>query len=157
MKKKFPSYASIGVIVIWILMFCPEISLARLGQSSDSISLDQKAFSASRHSVRNFTAYTIEEIKNETVTIRQYVSSSNVIFAVAWTGLMHPDLNELLGSYASEYQRTIKQNQRQRGRRYFRVATQDIIVEKWGHMRRMHGRAYIPSLIPDGVGVDEIK
>jgi len=43
------------------------------------------------------------------------------------------------------------------GRRHVQVKTDGVVVEKWGHMRNMQGRAYAPALIPKGVNVDEIK
>jgi hypothetical protein len=46
---------------------------------------------------------------------------------------------------------------RQPGRRHVTVKTDSVVVEKWGHMRNLQGRAYAPALIPKGVNVDEIK
>jgi len=42
-------------------------------------------------------------------------------------------------------------------RRHFVVRTDRVVVEKWGHVRNLQGRAYPPALIPLGVSVDEIK
>jgi len=91
------------------------------------------------------------------VTVREYISASGVVFGVAWNGLIHPDLTQLLGSYAGEYQEVLQQTKRKAGRRSIRVTTGHIVVEKWGHIRNLQGRAYIPALIPQGVTVDEIK
>ena len=46
---------------------------------------------------------------------------------------------------------------REPGRRNQKVETNRIVVEKWGHMRNLQGRAYVPALIPAGVSIDEIK
>ena len=32
-----------------------------------------------------------------------------------------------------------------------------VVVEKWGHMRNLQGRAYAPALLPPGVSSDEIR
>jgi hypothetical protein len=32
-----------------------------------------------------------------------------------------------------------------------------VVVERWGHMRDLHGRAYLPALLPDGVTVDDLQ
>jgi len=37
------------------------------------------------------------------------------------------------------------------------VRTDRVVVEKWGNMRNLQGRAYAPALIPPGVSIDEIK
>jgi hypothetical protein len=89
--------------------------------------------------------------------VREYVSTSGVVFGIAWNGLIHPNLTQLLGSYAGEYQEALLQTPRIKGSRHLQVKTSGVVVEKWGHMRNLQGRAYVPSLIPPGVRVDEIK
>lgn len=135
----------------------PQIAQARLGESSASIAADQRILSAKKKAIQTFSAYTIHEIKSETITIRQYISPSDVVFGIAWTGMTQPDLTELLGTYADEYKKTSQKRRRQPGRRFFRAATDDLVVEKWGHQCRMCGRAYVPALIPDVVNTDEIQ
>jgi len=130
---------------------------ATLGESADSIESDQKALSAMRRTAKISTAYTVHEIRSETITIREYVSPSGVVFGIAWNGLTHPDLTPLMGSYTDEYQKAMKKTRRQPGRRNVQVKTDSVVVEKWGHMRNLQGRAYAPALIPQGVSVNEIK
>jgi hypothetical protein len=64
----------------------------------------------------------------------------------------------LLGEYAVEYEEALKQMPRKKtGKRAEVVKTERVVVEKWGHMRNLQGRAYAPALIPSGVSLDEIK
>ncbi|MCX5849533.1 MAG: DUF2844 domain-containing protein [Deltaproteobacteria bacterium] len=130
---------------------------AALGESADSVESDQKALSAVRKATKTSNGYTVHEIRTETLIVREYLSSSGIVFGIAWNGLSHPDLTPLLGSYNSEYQKTMQKTKRQPGRKHVRVKTDSVIVEKWGHMRNLQGRAYVPDLIPQGVSVDEIK
>jgi Protein of unknown function (DUF2844) len=130
---------------------------AALGESADSVESDRKALSAVRRAATTLDAYTIQEVKSDAATVREYVSSSGVVFAVAWNGLSHPDLTPLLGSYAGEYKKALRQTRRTPGRRHLQVKAERVVVEKWGHMRNLQGRAYDPALIPQGVSVDEIK
>ena len=130
---------------------------AALGESVDSVASDQKALSAVRRTAKTSMTYTVHEIRTETLTVREYVSPSGVVFGIAWNGLTHPDLTPLLGSYSSEYQKALSHAHRQPGRRHVQVKTDGVVVEKWGHMRNLQGRAYAPALIPQGVSVDEIK
>jgi hypothetical protein len=37
------------------------------------------------------------------------------------------------------------------------VAAAHVVVDRWGHMRDLHGRAWIPDLVPQGVTLDEIR
>ncbi len=130
---------------------------ATLGESTDSVKSDREALSSVRSTITVLNGYTVHEIESDSTILREYVSPSGVVFAIAWNGLVHPDLTQLLGSYASEYQRALKQTPRQPDRRRLRVKTDRVVVEKWGHMRNLQGRAYVPALIPPGVSIDEIE
>jgi len=130
---------------------------ATLGESVDSITLDRKALSAVRRATKVRNGYTVHEIAFDSTVVREYVSPSGIVFGIAWNGLIHPDLTQLLGAYAGEYREALRQTPRQPGRRRLQVKTNRVVVEKWGHMRNLQGRAYAPDLIPPGVNIDEIK
>ena len=68
-----------------------------------------------------------------------------------------PDLTPLLGSYAGEYQEALGRTARKYGERHLQVKAAHVVVQKWGHMRNLQGRAYAPDLVPAGVTVDEIR
>jgi len=136
------------------------VTLAALGELTNSIEKDRRALSAEKGVVKTVNEYTIYEIASASTTVREYVSPSGVIFGIAWNGLTHPDLTKLLGSYTAEYERALQQRHQLPGsssRRHFQISTESIVVEKWGHMRNLQGRAYVPSLIPAGVSADDIK
>lgn len=130
---------------------------AMLGGSADSVASEQKALSAVRRATTVRTGYNVHEAMSASVAVREYVSPSGVVFGIAWNGLIHPDLTPLLGSYAGEYEEALRQTPRKPGRRRLQVKANRVVVEKWGHMRNLKGRAYAPALIPPGVSVDEIK
>ena len=130
---------------------------AALGETENSISSDRKALSAVHRATTVNNAYTIQEMQSESSTVREYVSSAGVVFAVAWNGRIHPDLTTLLGSYAGEYKAALQQTTRKRGLRRQQVSSGHVVVEKWGHMRNLQGRAYNPALVPSGVTIDEIR
>jgi hypothetical protein len=140
-----------------ILTAAHDAAHAALGESAESITSDRKALSAQHGATTTHDGYTIQTIKSDATTVREYLSPSGVVFGIAWNGLVHPDLTRLLGSYTGEYQDAMRQTPRKQGRKYLQVKTNKIVVEKWGHMRNLQGRAYVPSLIPPGVRVDEIK
>jgi hypothetical protein len=130
---------------------------ATLGESADSVMTDREALSAVHAATSTRNAYTVQEILSASVAVREYISPSGVVFGIAWNGLIHPDLTLLLGSYNGEYQKSLRQTPRKPGRRFSQIKTDRIVVEKWGHMRNLRGRAYVPSLIPPTVTIDEIK
>ena len=130
---------------------------ATLGEGADSIARDSKSLSAVKRATTSGSNYTVQEVVSDATTVREFLNSDGIVFAVAWNGLVHPDLKTLLGSYAGEYQDAKQQAPRKHGQRRLRVETDRVVVETWGHMRNLQGRAYLPALLPQGVSANEIK
>ena len=130
---------------------------AVLGGNADTIAADRKALQAVHRATIPHNGYTVEEVVSDATAVREYVSPSGVVFGIAWNGYVHPDLAQLLGSYWSEYSAARRKAARIFGRTHQQIATDNIVVEKWGHMRNLQGRAYVPGLVPAGVCIDEIK
>ena len=139
------------------MLAAPRQSQATLGEAEGSVESDRRALFASTQGVAPSAAYTVHAIETGSNLVREYVSPSGIVFGIAWNGLTHPDLSQLLGSYAAEYQDASLTVPREPGRRRHQVKTARVVVEKWGHMRNLRGRAYVPSLVPPGVRSDEIK
>ncbi|MFZ4479806.1 MAG: DUF2844 domain-containing protein [Rhodoferax sp.] len=90
-------------------------------------------------------------------TVREYVSSSGVVFAVAWRGPVLPDLSALLGSYFKSFKAETEQA-RALGKRGSPVnlANEKLVVRSTGRMRDFSGHAYAPELIPAGVDIHAV-
>jgi hypothetical protein len=130
---------------------------ATLGEGPDSVTRDRHALSAAKGASTVHTSYTVQEVTSAATTVREYLNQSGVVFAVAWKGMVNPDLTTLLGAYAGEFQEAKQRNAGKHGQRQLRVKGSRVIVEIWGHMRNLQGRAYLPALLPEGVSVDEIN
>jgi len=131
---------------------------AALGESADSVESDRKALSAVKNATTVHNGYTVHEFALDGTFVREYVSPSGIVFGIAWNGLTYPNLTLLLGSYADEYEAALRQKPRSPGlKRQHILKTDRVVVEKWGHMRNLKGRAYVPALFPPGVSIDEIK
>jgi Protein of unknown function (DUF2844) len=156
MKKRIKA-VFLGLYFVAIILATVQRAQATLGESAISVESDRKAFAAVQNITQTRKGYTVQELNSEANNVREFISSTGVVFAVAWNGQSHPDLTSLLGTYVGEYQQALRQNPRHFGKRHFQVKTDRIIVEKWGHMRNMQGRAYIPALVPPGVNINEIK
>jgi hypothetical protein len=148
----------VGIALGAIALAPAQESCATLGESADSVSSDRIALSAEKRAVTARQGYTIHEFESNGTFVREYISPSGVVFAIAWNGIIYPDLTTLLGSFAGEYKAALRQTQKKPGlQRHGVVETDRVVVEKWGHMRNLQGRAYVPSLIPPGVNINEIK
>ncbi len=131
---------------------------AALGETADSVSSDRVALAAKRNATTNQNGFTVQEFETNGTSVREYISPSGIVFAIAWNGMTHPDLTQLLGSYADEYKTALRQTPRKLGIvRRNAVQTDGVVVEKWGHMRNLQGRAYAPALIPPGVTIEHIR
>jgi len=130
---------------------------ATLGKSASSVESDRKALAAVKRPTTSHDSYGVHEMYSGANTVREYVSQSGIVFGISWNGLFFPDIDQLLGSYSNEYHKALQRTPRQKGSRHLHVEASGVIVEKWGHMRDLHGRAYAPALIPSGVSVDEIR
>ena len=157
MKRKFYALLLGLGLSVAVLTAAQQVQ-AGLGESADSVVSDRKALSAVQREITTSNRYTIHEFASDATTVREYVSPSGIVFGIAWNGLAYPDLTPLLGPYDREYRAALRHEQRKPGlRRYHAVRTDGVVVEKWGHMRNLQGRAYAPALIPPGVSIDEIK
>ena len=134
-------------------------SYAVLGEPAASVTNDKASLGGKRVAKTTATGnrYQVHEIQSDDVSVREYVSPNGIVFAVAWNGFVQPDLDSLFGAYAFEYQHALKNTPRTPGRRSSQVTSDRVVVQKWGHMRNMQGRAYVPALLPQGVSIDEIK
>jgi hypothetical protein len=138
------------------LLLIPSIANATLGSNENSVQNDKVHISKNATSKTTVNSkYTVHELDSPSNKIREYVDSNGKVFGIAWAGKAHPDLSVLLGSYWSEYSAQIK-NQKTVGRRS-KIITNNIVVEKGGHMRAISGKAYVLALLPQGVSTNEIK
>ena len=144
-------------MVFAVLLLSGRSARAFLGGRADSVSKDHQAFKTVQRSTTALNGYRVEEVVYEATSVREFVSPAGIVFAIAWNGYVHPELTQLLGSYWDEYSTAQQKGLRKPGSRRLKLATDNIVVEKWGHMRNLHGRAYVPALVPEGLSTDEIK
>jgi len=156
MKIRLSTFFLCLALLAGILPFSRQAQ-ATLGEGPDSVTRDRQALSAAKRATTTRTKYTVQEVASDETTVREYLTTGGVVFAVAWKGRAHPDLSTLLGSYTGEFQSARRKVPRKHGERRLRVSSDQVIVETWGHMGSLQGRAYLPALLPKGVSVDEIN
>lgn len=152
--KRFLSAASVLAAALFAYA---DSSFAVLGESADSIGSDKAALSAVRRTPAQHSLYTVHQLETVPATVREYASPDGTVFAVVWNGIAAPDLAQLFGSYYADYTSAAKKIPHRDGRRHQVVRTERVVVQRWGHMRDLRGRAYVPALLPQGVNIEEIK
>jgi len=147
--RKYSVVFSASALILLFMMAQP--ALASLGGDAASIQADQARMRATLKSTGTGT-FTVHELTTPTgVVVRQYVSSAGRVFGVAWHGPFMPSLPELLGSYFRKFSSASKARRGTATRNHFVLADRHLVLESAGHMLDYSGRAYDPTLLPEGV------
>lgn len=141
-----------------VALALPLSAQASLGGDAASVRADQAHFQSALRSTVN-SDYTVHELKAPTgVVVREYVSSAGKVFAVSWQGPARPDLQQLLGGYFQAFVQAVHSQKSSRMRRAPLVIRQPgFVFEMGGHMRWIVGRAYIPSMAPANVPMEDVR
>jgi len=144
-------------ILLPLLAFSISAS-AELGGDVTSVQTDQVRMKATLK-ITEGQAYSVQEITSpEGTVVREFVSPAGKVFAVAWKGHFMPDLQQLLGTYFAQFSQSAQgQQASRRARRVLNIQEPGLVVQSAGRMRSYSGRAYIPEMIPQGVGAEVIQ
>jgi hypothetical protein len=153
-----PLVRQVVCLVLLLLLPCSS-AFAVLGDNVRSVFSDQARLNGTLQTVAG-QSYTLHEIKAAKGTVvREYVAPSGAVFAVGWEGQFAPDLQQVLGAYYQQVQQAAQQQrqQTQRARGHFLVETPELACESFGHQRSLHGRCYLPKMVPAGTPTSEIR
>jgi hypothetical protein len=129
---------------------------AALGEPESSVERDGQALAMERRAARAQAAgVRVHELLRPTQAVREFADASGTVFAVAWSGSAAPDLPKLLGAFYGEYRAAAARPVAARGPR--RVESAGVVVEFWGHGRDLHGRAWLPTRLPQGASLDDLR
>ncbi|HTP51202.1 MAG TPA: DUF2844 domain-containing protein [Anaeromyxobacteraceae bacterium] len=154
-RRLFAPLLALGLVLSVAAAALPAV--AALGEPVASVASDTKALAATRRADTARQGYTVHELATGGSVVREFSSPAGVVFGIAWQGIAEPDLTPLLGSYLTEYRASLAETPPARGRRSQQVIGAHVVVERWGHMRNIRGRAYVPALLPSGVTAHDIQ
>lgn len=138
------------------LLVMSTYAFAVLGQDVSSVQADGARMNSVVR-VETAPAYSVHEMVSPAgATVREFVSASGQVFAIAWQGPYTPDLQQLLGDYFEQYMHAAQTSPRN-ARHVVHIETDDLVFESAGHMRFIVGRAYLRNKLPDGATVDAIR
>jgi len=135
----------------------PPPAAATLGERLDSLEADRARLSARLVPPQDLGRFRVHTLASPATTVRQFAGPDGVVFAVAWDGPARPDLAPLLGGYHDDWRAALPPRRARAGARGARVAGRQVVVETWGRMRDLHGLAWVPALLPAGVGRDDLR
>jgi hypothetical protein len=142
------------------LFFAALPAHAVLGGDVSTIGEDQARLRGMRHAVTiaSVAMRTHEITLADGSIIREFVTPSGLVFAVAWSTRFKPDLASLLGAHAGTYATAASEALRQPGiRRHVELRRGDLVVHSTAHLNAYVGKAWLQSLVPQGVGVDAMR
>lgn len=132
-------------------------AFASLGGNESSIESDRARMNAVPN-VTQSANYAIHEIQSPSgVVVDEYLSSEGKVFAVTWHGQFMPDMQQVLGTYFSQYTAALEAQTKHYGHRPLDIEQPGFVVQTGGHMRAYYGRAYIADSLPQGIKADDIK
>jgi len=128
---------------------------ATLGENVATVENDRVQMKAQLRT-SSVAGYTVHEIRTPANTlVREYVSESGIVFAVAWNGPLLPDFRQTLGRYFDQYNSAASAPRA--GRRHLSIERPDFVVHSYGRMRAFYGNAYVPSLLPPNFSPSDIQ
>jgi hypothetical protein len=141
------------------MLALPQMAAATLGESVQSIQVDQMRVAAVRRQATGLDMQVHTLTSADGSVIRQYVSRDGRVFAVAWNTRAKPRLDQLLGASFGPYALAGRRAMQQRPGivHHSVVSSGDLVVESSAHLNAHVGRAYLRSLLPAGAAVDAIR
>jgi len=132
----------------------PSFAHAWLGGDVASVQADQQRMNAdvASTSTRGYTTYEMQTPSG--TRVKEFVSPSGRVFAVAWQGPALPDMRQLLGAFFTRY--VTADNALGAAAASRLIDEPGFVVQAGGHMRAFVGRAYIPESIPAEVSVADL-
>jgi len=157
--KPHKQRAALGFLAasLYGVLLIPAPAAAHLGGDISSVDADRHELHATLRST-SMQQFQVHEIGAPSGTIvHEYATRQGTIFAVTWHGPLPPDLHQLFGAYYTRYQAAAATHARPGMHRQVHIADADLVVQSSARLRAFGGVAYIPSLMPAGVSVADLK
>jgi len=142
-----------------VMVALPLPAFAALGGDVASVRTDQAHMRGALVRITGARTYSVHEIQAPYGTlVREYVSPTGTVFAVAWQGPWQPDLRQVLGTYFDHYVQSAQAvRSHRRGHGPLLIQESGLVVQQGGHPRAFIGSAYDPQLLPQGFDARTIR
>ncbi len=134
---------------------------AVLGGDASTIATDQTRLKAAGRAAAAAVSATVQSHEMTLAdgsSFREYVNPAGIVFAVAWSTRFKPKLAPLLGEHALGYAAAASAASNRAGiQRRVVLQHDDLVVNATSHLNAHVGIAYLRSLVPEGVHVNELR
>lgn len=142
------------LLILGFIIFSNAFALTGLGntfQVATYSSNTTKILSANK-SYQSFLNYSVQTTIENGTTIKEFINTNNIVFAVNWSGQIMPNLQQLLGQYNG----TTKKG-KLNGLHSSLYQDSNLVIYKTGNMRLNQGVAYIKDFLPPNFDVNILK
>ena len=154
-RRPLAMAALIGVVAAAV----PRVASADLGGDARSVDADRAKMQGALIQIVRSDTHVVHEMRAASgTTVREYLTTTGTVFAVAWQGPWLPDMRQILGSHFEQYQNAVRaQSSTRRSRGTLTIDDGGLVVQMSGHPRAFSGRAYVPALLPQGMRLESIR
>ncbi len=159
-EKIYSNSSSAQIRIVLLLTFLSLPAFASLGGDLSSVESDRmKIAPSSTTSAVQHDSCSVQEITEASGTVvREYLTPAGRVFGVAWQGPFTPDMHQILGAYFDRYSSAANEARSgYLGHRPLDIREPNLVVQSAGHMRAFSGRAYDPTLLPEGVSPNDVR
>jgi hypothetical protein len=147
----------VGLLSSSMMLHAPA-AMAVLGGDAATIHDDQRRMKAARKTTAAGGVQIHEISSPDGSTVKEFVAANGIVFAVVWHTRLKPDLEQLLGRHHADYAAAASEAMKRPGiQRNVVLRRGDVVVQSSGHLNAFVGKAYVPSLIPAGFSIDDIR
>jgi hypothetical protein len=143
------------VLIGWLWL--PLTAISELRGNVASVARDSQ-YVGGAFNTRRSRECTIYEIKDRNGTlIREFVSPSGQVFAIAWKGHFLPQMDHFLGPLFEAFSTAVQaRSSKHSWREPLAIHIPELVFESGGRTGWFEGRAYDPSGVPKGFPIQEI-
>jgi len=141
--------------VLLMLMMGSLPAWAALGSDVSSVDSDAQVLRG-QHIRLAKVGYNLHQITTpDGSVVNEFVSPAGTVFGVSWNGHFAPNLQQLLGTYMTNFQ----QGQRTQyvRRRAVTIQGDNFVYSSFGVGRNFRGRAYVPGLVPANLTAEVVQ
>jgi Protein of unknown function (DUF2844) len=138
-------------------LLLPRVAQSSLGGDVTSVTADAQALGGVLQSSAA-GSFELEQITTDGgLQVREYLSPGGVVFAIAWSGPVMPDLQQLLGTEFAQFAAAMRAQDHPGRHRNVNVVTGTLVAESAGHLRAYSGWAYLPAMLPAGTSPAQFR
>lgn len=145
------------LLVTCLIALSCHLAYASLGGDSTTVQKDAAKIK-SKATVTLHPSYSMYEMSQKWGRVHEFAAASGNVFAVAWRGNKHPNLDQLMGDHLKDFQSALGKARQNRGHNgVVMVEVGNIHLEMGGHFQSVYGKIWLKDQLPSKMDLHEIQ